>query len=84
LTFSSSPELEESSLEKLKLMRAAHARDMVFWNFFFFLSPKRCFIALVVVVPLDVVVLVVGVELLPLGAVDDEVGGVVAFDAAPR
>jgi hypothetical protein len=30
LTFSSSPELEESSLEKSKSLMAAHARDMIF------------------------------------------------------
>jgi hypothetical protein len=36
------------------------------------------------VVPVVVVVLVGGVELLPLEAVDDEVGGVTALEAAPR
>jgi hypothetical protein len=36
------------------------------------------------VVPVVVVVLIEGVELLPLGAVGDEVGGVTAFEAAPR
>jgi hypothetical protein len=36
------------------------------------------------VVPVVVVILVGGVELLPLGAVSDEVGGVVALKAAPR
>jgi hypothetical protein len=36
------------------------------------------------VVPLGVVVLVGGVELLPLGAVGDEVGGVAALKTAPR
>jgi hypothetical protein len=42
-------------------------------------------IALVVVIPLGVVVLVGGgVELLPLGAVGDEVGGVTALETAPR
>jgi hypothetical protein len=41
--------------------------------------------ALAVVVLLGVVVLVGGgVELLPLGAVSDEVGGVTALEAAPR
>jgi hypothetical protein len=43
LTFSSSFELEESSLEKSRLLRAAHARNIIFWNFFFFLSLKRYF-----------------------------------------
>jgi hypothetical protein len=44
LGFSSSSELEESSLEKSKSLRAAHARGIIFWNFFFFfLSPERYF-----------------------------------------
>jgi hypothetical protein len=44
LGLSSSSELEESSLEKSRSLRAAHARDIIFWNFFFFfLSPKRYF-----------------------------------------
>jgi hypothetical protein len=42
LGFSSSSELEESSLEPRSL-RAAHAWDIIFYNFFFFLSPKRYF-----------------------------------------
>jgi hypothetical protein len=42
------------------------------------------FIALVVVIPFDVVVLVEGVEILPLGTIGDKVGGVVALEAAPR
>jgi hypothetical protein len=41
-------------------------------------------VTLVVVVSLDVVILVGGVKLLPLGAVGDEVGGVTALEAAPR
>jgi hypothetical protein len=42
-------------------------------------------VTLAVVVPLGVVVLVGGgVELLPLGTVSDEVGGVAALEAAPR
>jgi hypothetical protein len=41
--FSSSSELEESSLEKLRSLRVAHAQDIIFWNFFFFLSLKRYF-----------------------------------------
>jgi hypothetical protein len=40
---SSSSELEESSLEKSRSLRAAHAQDIIFWNFFFFLSPKWYF-----------------------------------------
>jgi hypothetical protein len=39
-------------------------------------------VALVVVVLLSVVILVGGVEFLPLGAVGDEVGGVVALKVA--
>jgi hypothetical protein len=47
LTFSSSSELEESSLEKSKSLKAVHAQNMIFWNFFFFfLSPKQYFFLL--------------------------------------
>jgi hypothetical protein len=41
-------------------------------------------IALAIVIPLDVVIFVGGVELLPLGSFDDEVGGVAALKVAPR
>jgi hypothetical protein len=41
-------------------------------------------VTLAVVVPLNIVVLIGGVELLPLVVVDDEVGGVAAFEAVPR
>jgi hypothetical protein len=42
-------------------------------------------VAPAVVIPLGVVILVGGgVELLPLGEVGDEVGGVAALEAAPR
>jgi hypothetical protein len=41
-------------------------------------------VALAVVIPLGVVVLVGEIELLPLRAVGDEVGGVTALEAAPR
>jgi hypothetical protein len=40
-SFSSSSELKESSLEKSKLLKAAHTQDMNF--FFFFLPLKWCF-----------------------------------------
>jgi hypothetical protein len=40
LGLSSSSELEESSLKKSRSLRAAHVRDIIFWNF---LSPKRYF-----------------------------------------
>jgi hypothetical protein len=43
LTFSPSSELEESSLEKSKSLKAAHAQDIIFWNFFFLLPLKRYF-----------------------------------------
>jgi hypothetical protein len=46
LGFSSSSELEKSSLEKSQLLRTAHARDKIFWNFFFLLSLKRYFLLL--------------------------------------
>jgi hypothetical protein len=36
------------------------------------------------VVPVGVVILVGGVELLPLGAVGDKVGGVATLEAAPK
>jgi hypothetical protein len=36
------------------------------------------------VISVGVVVIIGGVELLPLGAVDDEVGGVAVLEAAPR
>jgi hypothetical protein len=42
LTFSSSFELEELSLEKSKSLKTIHARDIIFCNFFF-LSLKRYF-----------------------------------------
>jgi hypothetical protein len=40
LGLSSSLELEESSLEKSRSLRDAHARDIIFWNFFFFFLPS--------------------------------------------
>jgi hypothetical protein len=44
LIFLSSSELEESSLKQSKSLKAAHAQNMIFWNFFFFLSLKRFFL----------------------------------------
>jgi hypothetical protein len=41
-------------------------------------------IARVILVVVVVVVLIGGVELLPLGVVDDEVGGVTTLEATPR
>jgi hypothetical protein len=43
LGLSSSSELEESSLKKSRSLRTAHTRDIIFWNFFFFLSLKWYF-----------------------------------------
>jgi hypothetical protein len=43
LGFSSSSELEESSQEKSRSLRVAQTRDIIFWNFFFLLSPKQYF-----------------------------------------
>jgi hypothetical protein len=52
------------------------------------LVPKAVFLLALVlvtgVISVVVLVLVGGVELLPLGVVDDEVGGVAALDVAPR
>jgi hypothetical protein len=52
------------------------------------LVPEAVFllvIALAIVILLDVVLLVRGgVKLLPLGAVGDEVGGLITLEAAPR
>jgi hypothetical protein len=80
LNFSSSSELDESSLEKSKLLKVAHAQDMIFLMFFFLLCLKRFFFFVVIIV---VVVVLVGVViLLPLGVVGDEVGSVTALEAA--
>jgi hypothetical protein len=43
LGLSSSSVLEESSLEKSRSLRATHAQDIIFKNFFFVLSSKRYF-----------------------------------------
>jgi hypothetical protein len=43
LGLSSSSVLEESSLEKSRSLRATHTQDIIFKNFFFFLSSKRYF-----------------------------------------
>jgi hypothetical protein len=56
------------------VLKAAHAQDMIFWNFFF-LSLKLLFFLLSPLLlesfPVGIVVLVGGVKLLPLGVVDD-------------
>jgi hypothetical protein len=41
-------------------------------------------VALAIAVPVGVVILVGGVELLPLGVVDDEMDGVAALEVATR
>jgi hypothetical protein len=41
-------------------------------------------VALAIVISVGVVILIRGVELIPLGAVSDEVGDVAALEAAPR
>jgi hypothetical protein len=46
LIFSSSSELEESSFEKPKSLKAAHSQVMIFWNFFLLLSLKWFFLLL--------------------------------------
>jgi hypothetical protein len=73
LTFSSSSKLEESSLKKPSSTSSGHD-----------LLELLLVVAHAIVVPLGVVILVGGVELLPLGAIDDEVGGVTALEANPR
>jgi hypothetical protein len=84
LGLSSSSELEESSLEKSRSCTRSghHLLELIL------LVPEAVLLLIVAlvagVVSVIVVVLVGGVELLPLGAVDDEVGGVVTLEAAPR
>jgi hypothetical protein len=82
LTFSSSSKLEESSLKKPSSTSSGH--DLLE---LLLLVPEAVLLLVVahaIVVPLGVVILVGGVELLPLGAIDDEVGGVTALEANPR
>jgi hypothetical protein len=82
LAFSSSSELKESSLEKSKLLKAAHdLLELLLLPIF------EAFVLLVVtlvagVILVGVVVLIGGVKLLPLGAVGDKVGGVAALKVA--
>jgi hypothetical protein len=80
LGFSSFSELEESSLEKSKSLRAAHTQNLLLGV----VSDEVGVVALVTgVIPVGVVVLVGGIEILPLGIVSDEVSGVAALEAAP-
>jgi hypothetical protein len=89
LGLSSSSELEESSLEKSRSLRAAHAPGHHLLELLLLLLVPEAVLLLALalvagVVPVVIVVLVGGVELLPLGTVGDEVGGVAALEAAPR
>jgi hypothetical protein len=86
LRFSTSSELEKSSLEKPWLLRAAHALGQHLLELLL-LIPEAVLLVIALVagvIPIVVVVLVGGVDLLPLGALSDEVGGVTALEAAPR
>jgi hypothetical protein len=90
LTFSSSSELEESSLEKSNAESSTHSgHDLL--ELLLFLVPEAVLLLIIAlfarVIPVVVVVVVIlvgGVELLPFGAVGDEVGGVTALEATPR
>jgi hypothetical protein len=79
MTFSSSSEQEELSLEKSRLLSVAHAQDIIF------LTSSYCYLeaVLLLVVALAVVILL-GVVVLAGGGVNDEVGGVAALEASPR
>jgi hypothetical protein len=89
LAFSSSSELEESSLEKSNAESSTHSgHDLL--ELLLLLVPEAVLLliialfARVIPVVVVVVILVGGVELLPFGAVGDEVGGVTALEATPR
>jgi hypothetical protein len=87
LGFSCSFEVDESSLEKSKLLRAAHSRHDFLELLLVLVSEAVLLLAVTLVagvILVGVVVLVGGVELLPPGAVDDEVGGVTTLEAAPE
>jgi hypothetical protein len=82
LTFSSSSELKESSLEKSKLLKAAH--DLLELLLLLIFEAVVLLVVTLVagVILVGVVVLIGGVKLLPLGAVGDKVGGVAALKVA--
>jgi hypothetical protein len=87
LSFSSSSELEEASLEKSKAKGSTHSRHDLLELLLLHLVSESLVLLVVTfvarVIPVGVVVLVRGVKLLPLGAVGDEVGGVTTLKAAP-
>jgi hypothetical protein len=82
LGLSSSSEMEESSLEGCT--RSGHH----LLELLLLLIPEAVLLLIIAlaaeVIPVVVVVFVGGVDLLPLRAVGDEVGGVAALEAAPR
>jgi hypothetical protein len=83
LIFSSSFELEESSLDKLKSLKVAHDLLELLLPVVVSEGVLLLVVALVAILVLvGVVMLVGGVELLPLGAIGDEVSGVTALEAA--
>jgi hypothetical protein len=88
LTFSSSFELEESVAGEVEVAEGStrtrhHLLELLL---LLLVIPKAILlvVVLVVVVSLQVVVLIGGVELFPLGTVGNEVGGVATLEAAPR
>jgi hypothetical protein len=87
LSFSSSSELEESSLEKLKAQGSTHSgHDLLELLLLPLVSETLVLLAVTFiagVILVGAVILVRGVKLLPLGAVGDEVGGVITLKAAP-
>jgi hypothetical protein len=87
LTFSSSSELEEYLLEKLKSLKATHTLGHDLLELIILLFISEVFLLLVVafvaiVISVGVLVLVGGVKFLPLGTVGDEVDGVAVLEAA--
>jgi hypothetical protein len=88
LGLSSSSVPEESSLEKVEVTEGSTRSGHHLLEFLLLLVSRLVLllvVTLAIVVPLGVVILVGGgVELLPLEAVGDEVGGVAALEAAPK
>jgi hypothetical protein len=87
LGLSSSSELEESSLEKSRSREGCTRSGHHLLELLLIVHEAVLLLALALVagvVSIVVVVLVGGVELLPLGAVSDKVGGVAALETTPR
>jgi hypothetical protein len=86
-TFSSSSELEESSLEVEVAQGSTRLRHDLLELLLFLLLVSEAVLLVVTlvaaVVSVGVVVLIRGVKLFPLGAVDDEAGGVTALKTVP-